>query len=458
MKTSLSAPQNTSEQSRMIATADASVVSSRVDAIDVFRGMTVAFMILVNNPGSWSHSYPPLKHASWFGWTPTDLVFPFFLFIVGVSAWFSMRKYEHRLTVWSFWKIMRRTAFIFLAGLFLTIFPGFHVDWSTLEISRSYLAEPAVIEAQRQAATTWWQHCTYWADYDTFSHLRMMGVLQRIALSYGLGCFVCLLFHGNTKRLAWAAAAILLGYWWLFYWIPTSDPLGKELNVVRMFDITLLGEDHLYGGYGLRFDPESIVGSISGAVTVILGFLVGSRLGTAIYGSDTASHSGSDTVVAAIGAGRNAPSASTRSFSIQQAVFSMLFVGPLWILLAYIWDLAFPIGKPLWTSSYVLLAGGLAAIGLAYCVWMTDVRGWKRGFYLFRAFGSNPLLMFLLAGIFAKTLLRWLYVQEWYHEFYAWLETATSPNMASLLHAITFVLFLGIIAVLLHAKRIYIRL
>ncbi len=455
MKNSDSASLNASEQSLALATPDAPVVSSRVDAIDVFRGITVAFMILVNNPGSWSHSYAPLKHASWFGWTPTDLVFPFFLFIVGVSAWFSLRKYEHRLTVRSFWKITRRTAFIFLAGLFLTIFPGFRVDWSTLEVSRSYLAEPAVIEAQRQAATTWWQSCTCWADPDAFGYLRIMGVLQRIALSYGLGCFVCLLWGGNFKRLAWSAVAILLGYWWLFYWIPTSDPLGKELNILRMFDITLLGENHLYKGYGLRFDPESIAGSISGAVTVILGFLVGSRIGMAIYGPDTMLDL-SNTAKSNMTTPES--TATTRSMAIQRAVFSMLFVGPLWILVAYVWDLVFPIGKPLWTSSYVLLAGGLATIGLAYCVWMTDVRGWRRGFYLFRAFGSNPLLMFLLAGVFAKTLLRWLYAQDWYHEFYAWLETATSQNMASLLHAITFVLFLGVIAVLLHAKRIYIRL
>ncbi|MDO4558285.1 MAG: heparan-alpha-glucosaminide N-acetyltransferase domain-containing protein [Planctomycetia bacterium] len=374
---------------------------ARVDSIDVFRGMTVALMILVNNPGSWSHVYPPLRHAEWLGWTLTDLVFPFFLFIVGVSAWFSTQKFGHRLTGPAFRKILLRTAGIFLIGVFLNAFPFCQIHWETFEVS----------------ARSW-------------ESFRVLGVLQRIALSYGLGVFLCLLFRGHVRLLTWLSVAILLGYWWLFHVHDVPDPFGREWNILRTFDLWLFGESHLYRGYGLAFDPESVLGSISGSVTVILGFLAGSRI--------------------------------DRPDSPRESVFSLLFTGPLLIVLAYLWDLVFPISKPLWTSSYVLLTAGLGSLALAYTYWNVDVQkrmsGWRWGGVFFRALGSNPLLMFVLTGMVAKTLLPWLTTRPWYRLCYSALELRYGENLTSLLYAVSLVLLMGLVAIFLHTRRIYVRI
>ena len=157
--------------------------SGRLVSLDIFRGLTVAFMIIVNNPGSWNFVYPPLKHAEWNGCTLTDLVFPFFLFIVGMSTWFSLKKYGNELNGSSILRIFRRTITIFALGLFLEIFPYFARDYSTL---------------------------------------RIMGVLQRIALAYGLGALLCLtvrrrLFVDRYR----SSASYLLGIASIFGWTRT---------------------------------------------------------------------------------------------------------------------------------------------------------------------------------------------------------------------------------------------
>ena len=157
--------------------------SSRLVSLDIFRGLTVAFMIIVNNPGSWDYVYPPLEHAKWHGCTPTDLVFPFFLFIVGVSTFYSLKKYGNEISGSSFLRIFRRTLAIFAVGLFLNIFPYFGMD---------------------------------------YSNLRIMGVLQRIALAYGLGSIICLTVR---KDYLWIAVAVLLLiYWALLAFLGGADP------------------------------------------------------------------------------------------------------------------------------------------------------------------------------------------------------------------------------------------
>lgn len=378
-----------------------STESTRIDSIDIFRGFTVALMILVNNPGSWSHLYAPLQHAEWFGWTLTDLVFPFFLFIVGVSAWFSTQKFGHRLTGPAMRKILLRTTGIFLIGIFLNAFPFCKINWETLEVSvRS------------------------WESF------RILGVLQRIALCYGLGVSICLLFRGNVRSLIGVSIAILLGYWWLFYLPNVSDPFGPEQNILRQLDLWMIGESHLYQGYGLAFDPESLTGALSGSVTIIFGFLAGSQI--------------------------------DRPHSPRESVFTLLFYGPLLILLAAIWSQVFPISKPLWTSTYVLLTAGLGFLTLAYSYWNVDVQkrmvGWRWGAEFFRAFGSNPLLMFVLAGLLAKTFLPWMKSRPWYNVYYSAMELKYGGNLTSLLCAISLVLLLGLIAIVLHVRRIYIKI
>ena len=167
-------------------------MKERLLSLDVFRGITIAFMIIVNNPGSWNFTYAPLKHAAWEGCSPTDLVFPFFVFIVGLSMVFSFSRIASQEKSQIALKILKRTALIFLVGLFLNWFPFFH------------------------------KH---------ISDLRIMGVLQKIALSYGGAAFIVL--YAKKEWLPYIAGFILLFYWWILWYFGGAQPYGLEGNVVR---------------------------------------------------------------------------------------------------------------------------------------------------------------------------------------------------------------------------------
>jgi Uncharacterized conserved protein len=202
--------------------------SGRLVSLDIFRGLTVAFMIIVNDPGSWQYVYPPLRHSEWNGCTPTDLVYPFFLFIVGMSMYFSLKKYGNELNGSSIFRIFRRTATIFAIGLFLTIFPYFGMD---------------------------------------FSKLRIMGVLQRIALAYGIGSLICL---SVRKNYLWIVVTImLLAYWELLVLFGGNEPFSLQGNFVLKADLAILGKNHLYTGFGIPFEPEGLLSTIPAIGTVI---------------------------------------------------------------------------------------------------------------------------------------------------------------------------------------------
>lgn len=318
-------------------------------SLDFFRGLTIALMIVVNDPGTWAHVYAPLRHAEWHGCTPTDLVFPFFLFIVGVSLWFSFSKFNQRLTPNLTFKILKRTALIFLIGLALNAYPFFGKDWSAL---------------------------------------RIMGVLQRIALAYGLGAFLCVLVP--RIWLAFVAGLMLAVYWTLLHLGGTGDPYALETNLVRTLDIALLTEAHLYKGFGIPFDPEGLLGTLSASVTVILGYLTGSLI--AQYNQPSVGETSLDD---------HAAESPNTQYNL---VYDLLWYGTSLGAAGLLWGLAFPINKPLWTSSYVLYAGGLAMIFLALCVWALDIRGWTRAAKPFLVFGANPLFAFVLSGLLVKTL------------------------------------------------------
>jgi predicted acyltransferase len=341
----------------------------RLRSLDFFRGLTVTFMILVNNPGSWANIYPPLEHAKWHGCTPTDCVFPFFLFIVGVSFYFSSEKWKHQLTGAAFQKIMKRTAAIFGIGLLLNWFPFYNFNEGHFKL---------------------------------LENLRIFGVLQRIALSFGLGAMLCLSF--KTRHLILTSCGILLFYWAIFYFfgIIGGDPYALEGNAKQQLDLFLFGEKHLYHGFenaaGVKvaFDPEGLLGMISGAVTVILGFLTGEHI-------------------------------RRRGKALDLLVRDLILFGLFLVVVARIFDLFFPINKALWTSSYVLYVGGLAMIALAGCIWMLDKRGWVVGTGPMIIFGSNPLFAFVLSGVLVKlgsiqcisdgekkrSVISWIY-QNWF--------------------------------------------
>jgi len=218
---------------------------NRILALDTFRGATIALMIIVNNPGTWAYVYGPFRHAQWHGCTLTDLVFPFFLFIVGISMSFSFDKYDLCKTGPLFNKVIFRTISIFVLGLIINAFPFIRQDW----------------------------------DWSSF---RILGVLQRIALAYFIAAFI--IIRSNIKGLVQISFTILVGYWFLLYingYINGVDPYSLNSNLVLAIDKIILGESHLYGGTGIQFDPEGLLSTLPSSITVIIGFLVGTMIKTA---------------------------------------------------------------------------------------------------------------------------------------------------------------------------------
>tara|TARA_B100000085_G_scaffold281202_1_gene307365 strand:+ start:2493 stop:3605 length:1113 start_codon:yes stop_codon:yes gene_type:complete len=307
----------------------------RIYSIDIFRGMTIALMIIVNNPGSWGNVYPPLLHAKWHGCTPTDLVFPFFLFLVGASMRFAFVKWHYYPSIEFYKHVFWRTFSIFIAGILLNAYPFIRQDW----------------------------------DWSTF---RILGVLQRIALAYGISA--CLIIRYDFKQMVKILTGLLIFYWGLLWIGGTGDPYGLETNIVRKFDMLLLGEKHLYSGFGVYFDPEGLLSTIPSVGTVIIGYLMGGMLHTTKNYNDCAR---------------------------RMAIFGILIS-----LLGFLWSFILPINKALWTSSYVLFTGGIASIILAGLTYAIDIKKWKSIFWVFEVFGTNSIFLFMLSGLWTKTILK----------------------------------------------------
>jgi predicted acyltransferase len=365
--------------------------SERYLALDVLRGMTIALMITVNTPGSWKYIYAPLRHSAWHGCTPTDLVFPFFLFVVGVSMFFSFSKYQNTLNRESLKKVGRRTLLIFLIGLFLNSFPQWKVDYSAL---------------------------------------RIMGVLQRIALAYGIGSLIVL--SVPRKYIPFLGMGILLAYWGILTWFGGTDPYSLEGNAVIPFDKAILGEQHLWKGFGIPFDPEGLLSTIPAIVTVLFGYMTGLII---------------------------------KNTEKEKVPRQLALYGVIAIVLGRLWGFVFPINKALWTSSYVFYTAGLAALFLALLVFIIDIKGYKKWTSFFNVFGMNPLFIFALSGLWARTLGTFIKIETadgtmmrgstWLYEN-MFVPLAGNMN-GSLLYALTHIFFFWIIGYVLYRKRIFIK-
>lgn len=375
------------------------MIKKRLLSLDIYRGITIVFMIIVNTPGSWQYVYAPLRHSAWHGCTPTDLVFPSFLFIVGVSMWFSMKKYGHTLNSRSVFKILYRTFIIFAAGFLLVWFPFFGEELSTV---------------------------------------RIMGVLQRIALAYGLGALICLIVR---KQYLWIVSAVILfGYWALLHFAGGPDPYSLEENAVLKFDLLVLGENHLYRGFGIPFDPEGLLSTIPAVATVIIGFMTGEVVG--------------------------------KGDANIKKVLLMLLIGVVLTAAGLVWNIWFPINKPLWTSSYVLYTGGLSLIILGLLFLIIDVlklKGWA-GF--FKVFGMNALFIYIVASLWTNIMLIIKINKDL--NLYSWIYTKMCvPLMesiynilninnylfknASLLFALLQVFLMWILVYILYRRKIFIK-
>lgn len=383
-------------------------MKKRYESLDVLRGLTVAFMCIVNNPGSWAHIFPPLKHAAWVGCTPTDLVYPFFVFCMGCAMAFSFSKYE-KATSKAYLKVLKRGALIFLVGFALNLYPFF----------------PTSVHDQ---TWTFGQNYLYWLQ-----HKRIFGVLQRIGMAYAIaGCLA--LWLKKPGRILAAIGTICVAYTGILL-IFGRDPgaFTLEGNVSMRIDTWLVGGDHCYHGFGgTNFDPEGVLGSLPAACSCLLGYLIGFM----IHGSQKnmsalcqgSSHDGS------------MPSEAV-NYSPDRVVNRTFIYGCLSLILGIVLSIWIPICKPLWSVSYVFYAGGWAMLTLAFLAYLLDVKGYEKPFVPFKAMGMNALMAFVFSGVIAKSYGFFGFAPARYFGVNEYLSLLWSLIFASVIFAILWVLY-----------------
>jgi predicted acyltransferase len=367
----------------------------RLISLDVFRGLTIGAMVLVNNPGTWSAVYPPLEHAQWHGWTFTDTIFPFFVFIMGIAIPIALekRKAAGQVGAGLYLKLLQRTAALFGLGLFLAIFPFY--NWMKGE----------------------------WID---IGHVRIMGVLQRLALCYFFASVLFLWF--KPRGLLIAAFALLFGYWGM---MAAGGDLTIEGNLSGLIDRAVLGP-HMWKGSEF-YDPEGLLSTLPAIATCIFGVLTGQLI------------------------------ASPKT---QEGKVAEMFVwGFALLALGWMWSAFFPINKGLWTSSYSVFMSGLAMCVLAACYWIIDIKGWKAWTGPFVVFGVNALALFVGSGMLGR-LLNYIPLgvgadgkpqslkAAIYESVFAPL---AAPMNASLLFAICFIGLWLFLMWLLYRKKIFLK-
>lgn len=372
--------------------APPATATTRMLSLDVLRGITTAFMILVNNNG-W-HAYWPFEHADWNGWTPTDLVFPTFLFLVGVTIVFSLEsRFRRGATPASVLPhIVERFLALFLIGLLLAVFPLFHLG-----------------------------------------QIRVYGVLQRIALCYLVGSLLYLWDRRPASKIV-LLVVLLVGYWVLMRWVPVPGYglpgrdipfLDKDANIVAWLDRAM----HIGRLYERTRDPEGLLSTLPAIGTTLLGMLTALWLRT--------------------------------NRSVERKCTGMLGGGIILILLGELWNPWFPINKKLWTSSYVLFAAGCSLVLWALVMWLTEIKGWRKGWTGFwLVFGMNAIASYITSDLIAAPLWAihmgpqmslgyWIYLRV-----FAWIQP---PGVASLLYSICFVLACWVPMAILYRKKIFLK-
>ena len=376
----------------------------RLLALDIMRGITIAGMLLVNNPGSWGSIYAPLRHAEWHGLTPTDLVFPFFMFIMGVSTWFSLKKYNFEFSAASLRKVLRRTVVIFAIGL--------GIAWLAKVLYGIHGDRPI------------------WDIMTDFSHIRVLGVMPRLALCYCAASILAMLLR--RKALALTTGALLVLYSILL--IAGNGFEFSSDNIICRIDHAVLGENHMYGdtvgGQYLKFDPEGLLSTLPSIAHVLIGFLCGGLItGTA----DNMRRTNSLFIVGAV----------------------LTFAG---LLLSY----GIPVNKKIWSPTFVLTTCGLASTLLALLITVIDIKGYRSWSRFFEAFGINPLFMYCYGTGFA-VLLGAIHIGEksihtiLYNDALMPL-CAGNATLASLLYAIFVVVAVWLVGLILYKKKIYIKI
>lgn len=382
----------------------------RYPSLDIFRGATVCLMILVNNPGSWAHIYPPLKHAPWHGLTPTDLVFPFFLFAVGNAMAFVMPRLKEQ-GHGAFWrKILKRTVLIFGIGLFLNWYP--FVRWN--EGSLEFIG---------------------WVNqHNSERGVRIFGVLQRIAVCYFFASVI--VYYLKPKAAYFTSLLLLLLYWVVCALGNPADPYSIEGWIGTDIDKAILHIPHMYKGEGIPFDPEGILSTLPAIVEVVFGYFVG------VYIKNNSS--------------------VPETNAIYKTLTGLFIAGVALLLTGFCWDMVFPVNKKIWTSSYTVYTVGLAIITLSTMIYFIEVKNYK-GFptRFFEVFGKNPLFIFALSAFLPKTAT--LFKSEDGTTFWNFLykkifiHIPGDPEIGSLVYALCIIVFMWAICWWLDKKKIYIK-
>lgn len=382
--------------------------SQRLLALDVLRGVTIAGMILVNNPGSWSYIYAPLRHAQWNGLTPTDLVFPFFMFIMGISTYISLRKYNFEFSTSAALKILRRTILIYLIGLGLAWFSMF---CSTL----NSLSGEEISFLDRLWQSSW-----------TFDHLRLLGVMPRLAICYGATAIIALTV--KHKYIPCIIATTLIGYFFLLLF--GNGFAYNDTNILSVVDRAVLGANHMYNDNGI--DPEGLLSTIPSIAHVLIGFCCGRLL--------------------------------MEVKDINQKIERLFLIGTILTFSGFLLSYGCPINKKIWSPTYAITTCGLASSFLALLIWIIDVKGYKRWSRFFEAFGVNPLFMYVLGGVLSVLFGSILFT---YHGeiisihgylYNVILLPALGDYPSSLAYAVLFICLNWVVGYILYKKKIYIKI
>lgn len=400
-------------------------MTQRFFSLDVFRGATVALMILVNNPGSGSHVFTPLDHAEWQGCTPTDLVFPFFLFAVGNAMAFVLPKFADKGNAFFWNKVLKRSFLIFIIGLFLSWCPFFiWVDDHLVFKQWAFFSkdENGVL-------------------YET--GVRILGVLQRIAICYLVASVVA--YYLKPKSVIIFSIGTLLLYWAICWFGGTgSNPYTLETFFANKIDYTLIGKHHLLSvdrvnNHVFHFDYEGLASSVAAVVQVLIGYLVGYYI--------------------------------LLKGKTYEMLTNLFVLGSLFLLAGYWWDMIYPISKKMWTSSYTIYTSGLAVLCLCVLMYLIEFKNVKGGWARFcDVFGKNALFIFVLSG-FLPRICRLIRINDhlnemgkpvfynplqWFYE-HVCKNVASDLRIGSLLFAVTLILLYWFVGYLLDKKKIYIK-
>ena len=381
---------------------------SRILALDILRGITIAGMILVNNPGSWGSIYAPLEHAQWNGLTPTDLVFPFFMFIMGISMFIALRKFNFEASSSAIRKIVKRTVLLYLVGLAIAWFSLFCRTWNGLSGEE----------------ITFWQRLGQSAN--NFSNIRILGVIPRLAICYGIASLIVITL--KHKFIPYLIAVLLIGY---FILLMVGNGFAYDTtNILSIVDHRILGEAHMYKDNGI--EPEGILSTIPAIAHVLLGFYIGKIM--------------------------------METKDIHEKIERLFIFGAILTFCGFLLSYGCPINKKIWSPTFVLTTCGLGSTLLALLIWIIDVKGYKRWSRFFETFGVNPLFMYVLGAVLSiiignimayeggKTISLKGYI---YNDL---LQPIFGDYPASLIFALLFVGFNWIFGYYLYKKKIYIKL